>query len=168
MEIIKNFIRTHKKLSLVLAIVISLFLLNLLIKLFVGYYSPKNREDWAFATYEYWAETWDSYEGRVGGVVVEYDGDEEVVFVPKYIDGERVMEIGRYSFDYADDDIRVIIVPEGVKKISHRAFWGCDNLELLFLPMSISEVDEGSLQCHSRNLKIITFNPKVLAVMNAE
>ena len=49
--------------------------------------------------------------------------------------------VGEMAFNFVEGVTRVII-PEGVKRIEHAAFYCCENLESITLPESLEEVDE--------------------------
>lgn len=159
-ERIKSFFSKHKKGITILAVVwISITLL----KLMMGVYFPLNREDWGINSY--WAVSAD----MDSGIISCYEGNDSFVVVPKYIAGEKMVRISDYAFDYNVNRVETIIIPEGIKDIDHRAFWGCDNLRTLYLPLSISEISKSSLQFSNnsiRNVNVITLNPKVLSLLS--
>jgi len=163
---ILNFFKKHPKIRVTLIVLIVLFIMNVIIKFAIGVYFPWNREDWSFVTYEKWAETWEVYEGRKGGVLLEYTGDSNMVIIPKYIDGKRVTEINQYAFDAGlgsdkFDNVHTIIVPDGVKKIGKSAFSDCNNLKYLYIPMSVDSFSRYAFSELPRDVKVITLNSDV-------
>lgn len=155
----KKFLIKHKVAVIVLLLIIVSIIL---IKVFMGFYFPWVRSDWSFMTKEHCLETWGNLNNA--GKVTAYDGDSSVVVVPKFIDGERVTTIDGYAFDYNPngENIRTIIIPEGVKKIDSMAFIGCENLETIYLPLSIEEISYGFMGLKNySSLNVISLNPLV-------
>lgn len=159
----------HTKLKVAVFVVLGLVVINIFLKLALGVYFPWHREDWSFLPYTYWNE--DSE--LKGGAILSYEGQNRVVVVPSHIstpfavdgmDSTRVVSIEQRAFGYLSpsqaEAIEIIIVSEGIEKIEKMAFFDCENLKLLYLPMSIKEISENAF-VHISDATIITFNPIV-------
>lgn len=74
-------------------------------------------------------------DGFVGGnnVVLKYIGSKKTVSLPK-----DCIAIGPYAF--AGKNIREVVLNEGLKVISDRAFYGCDKLEKIVIPKSVRQI----------------------------
>lgn len=72
------------------------------------------------------------------GVIEEYIGPGGDVVIPATIDGEPITEIGANAFAN-NQDISTVVIPEGVEKIGHRAFYQCANLYAVEFPYSLYE-----------------------------
>ena len=86
-----------------------------------------------------------NYKYKVSGeeaTITAYTGSEEVVSVPSVIDGYKVTAIGTWTF-YDCYTVKQIEIPEGVVKISHKAFMRCNNLETINLPEGLKEIGYG-------------------------
>jgi len=59
------------------------------------------------------------------------------IVLPSNPMGFKLVEIGRLGF--VRSNIKTIEIPEGVKKISSNAFWGCENLVSVTIPASVTE-----------------------------
>ena len=86
-----------------------------------------------------------NYKYKVSGeeaTITAYTGSEEVVSVPSVIDGYKVTAIGGWTF-YDCFTVKQIEIPEGVVKISDKAFMRCNNLETINLPEGLKEIGCG-------------------------
>ena len=91
-----------------------------------------------------------------GVIITEYIGHDTKVNIPKEIDGTKVTLIGECAFA-ADETVKEIIVPKGVRIIGHYAFSECKNLVKITLPESIRIIFSDVFdECYS--LKKIAFN----------
>ena len=171
---ILDYLKKHPKLKVTLIILIALFLLNTIIKFAIGVYFPWNRDDWGFLPYTYWNENSE----LKGGEITSYDGTEKIVVIPRRVataydkegmDSTKVVGIESWAFGYLSprqsETIEVIIVPEGIESIEKMAFYDCENLKLLYLPMSIKEISPLAFRGIS-DATVITFNPVVLEALN--
>ncbi len=70
-----------------------------------------------------------------GAVITKYVGNYLDVVIPPYLGGLPVVEIGSDSF--SDTTVRSVKVPEGVAKISDRAFFFCQSMDSIDLPESL-------------------------------
>lgn len=70
-----------------------------------------------------------------GAVITKYVGNYLDVVIPPYLGGLPVVEIGSDSF--SDATVRSVKVPEGVAKISDRAFFFCQDMDYIDLPESL-------------------------------
>ena len=74
------------------------------------------------------------------------DGEPVNLAVPALLDGKKVVRIGREAYNgtvgYCRECIRKITVPEGITSIGPLAFSGCQRLEELILPDSLTSLEE--------------------------
>ena len=70
-----------------------------------------------------------------GAVITKYVGNYLDVVIPPYLGGLPVVEIGSDSFSEAT--VRSVKLPEGVAKISDRAFFFCQDMDYIDLPESL-------------------------------
>ena len=70
------------------------------------------------------------------GVLTKYVGSDEHVVVP-----DGVTEID--SFVFSNGIFESVVLPEGLKKIGHNAFDGCNNLKTINIPDSVEEIGYG-------------------------
>lgn len=74
------------------------------------------------------------------------DGEPVDLAVPALLDGKKVVRIGREAYNgavgYCRECIRKITVPEGITSIGPLAFSGCQRLEELILPDSLTSLEE--------------------------
>lgn len=70
-----------------------------------------------------------------GAVITKYVGNYLDVVIPPYLGGLPVVEIGSDSF--SDTTVRSVKLPEGVAKISDRAFFFCQSMDSIDLPESL-------------------------------
>lgn len=70
-----------------------------------------------------------------GAVITKYVGNYLDVVIPPYLGGLPVVEIGSDSF--SDATVRSVKVPEGIAKISDRAFFFCQDMDYIDLPESL-------------------------------
>lgn len=100
------------------------------------------------------------------GRIDRYNGNDEVIEIPKEIGGAAVKSIGQLSFCY-NETVKEIIVPDGVESIGFEAFQRCPALESIKLPDSIKKIDEFAfLSCTS--LKSITIPSGVTAITKGD
>ena len=80
-----------------------------------------------------------------GGKIVNGD-----VVIPDTIDGKKVTEIGMYAFSSFDNstanNIKTLVIPEGVKKLNWYAFNTCQNLTEVTLPQSLEYIDSWAFE----------------------
>ena len=96
------------------------------------------------------------YETESGNTVITlYMGEDASVIVPEAFELEyaeipfTVLAIADEAFAY-NDDLRTIVIPEGVESIEYRAFFGCENLESVTLPSTLRNIgDEAFAYCSS-------------------
>ena len=105
-------------------------------------------------------------------IINSYIGYEKVIRLPSSIDGYPVKELGRHAFCHVFGtnvgqmyDMEYVILPEGIEKIGHSAFYGCDTLKAISIPSSVEIIDEKAfLSCSNleytgslRNVKSIAW-----------
>jgi len=67
--------------------------------------------------------------------------EDGVLTLPSEIDGKKVSVISASGVQGVDE-LKEIIIPEGVTTISDRAFHQCDNLEKIIIPNSVTSIGE--------------------------
>lgn len=92
------------------------------------------------------------------GVLIEYTGSDEKVVIP-----DGVKTIGEKAF-WGCDSLRFVTVPEGVAEISEYAFLECANLESVSLPDSIEWIGPSAF-AECKTLRSITI-PKAVACIS--
>ncbi len=106
--------------------------------------------------------------------------------IPKTLDGQPVVEIGREAFCncnmrevtipnsvvainngafYDCLYLAKVTIPNSVKVIGDRAFWGCHSLTEVVIPPSVTEIGEGAF-CDCRSLKKLTILYGVASINN--
>jgi len=103
-----------------------------------------------------------SFFGRVDdGVLMSYYGNYGLVRIPS-----QVTEIGEDAFRCYGSTapfVTAVIVPDGVTRIGNDAFYGCADLQFLYLPDSLTEIgDRAFYQC--RSLKEVTIPASVTKI----
>jgi len=78
-------------------------------------------------------------EGELSVNVRRYNGNDEHVTIPGYINGFQVKEIGYSAFEN-NDKIKKIIIEKGVTVIGHNAFMNCSELTEVELPESLLKI----------------------------
>ena len=71
--------------------------------------------------------------------ITGYEGSAETLTIPGEIDGLPVTTIGAVSFWFSDQ-LKSVVLPEGVTTIEHEAFANCKNLESASLPAGIQTI----------------------------
>ncbi len=81
-----------------------------------------------------------------------YLGTASVVEVPATIDGYPVTSVGGFE----EKDVTEVVLPEGIKRISIAAFYGCTNLQNITIPSSVKSIEEEVFN-NCTSLKSVTF-----------
>ncbi len=71
--------------------------------------------------------------------VTKYTGKSNEITFPAKIKGKTVTAIGSKIF-YSNEQLKSVIIPEGVKTIKEYAFFRCSNLESVRLPESLTSI----------------------------
>lgn len=74
-----------------------------------------------------------------------YHGASPDVYIPAMLYGYRVTEIGKAAFQL-HTDLRTVVIPEGVDRISDSAFCFCFQLQSVTLPKTLQHIGEGAFQ----------------------
>ena len=78
---------------------------------------------------------------REGGISIrDYIGSDKTVVIPSKIDGQAVTMIARDAF--AGTSIESVVIPDSVKFVVARAFYGCDQLKTVDFGDGIIEIQE--------------------------
>ncbi len=77
--------------------------------------------------------------------ITEYNGYDETVTIPSYINGKKVTAIGEGAF-YWNDTIKKVIIPGTVTSIGRNAFCDCEKLATVSIPDSVSTIESGAFQ----------------------
>lgn len=98
--------------------------------------------------------TQDGFTVTKEGTLISYTGGSlDNIAIPDEICGVTVKIIGTHAFQ--GTNIKNITIPEGVKKISDRAFSYCNFLEKIVIPRNVEEIGEAGFACCS-TLKSVT------------
>lgn len=68
--------------------------------------------------------------------IAGYEGNEEKITIPSFINGKKVVEIGHYAFEGYSSLVSVTI-PDGIEAIGNSAFYDCSSLASVNIPNSI-------------------------------
>ena len=98
-----------------------------------------------------------------GGIrICEYFGDEETVEIPSAVFGIPVTEMGEYSVTQKQE-MKHLILPDGIKKIAANAFADDISLEDVRLPETLESIGYGAFQyCYSMEEVVIPEGVKVI------
>jgi hypothetical protein len=101
---------------------------------FVDYYKMYNRQAGTYVRKGSWYRTkgnvpWDYHIVDGSAVITGYHGKESDVTIPAKIDGLPVSAVrgpgeGRSIFEYVEQEIKTLVISEGIKKITDSAFVG--------------------------------------------
>ena len=107
---------------------------------------------------EYKDYTIDEYDKYV--TIVTYNGNDEEVKIPSYINGKPVLTVEDSAF-YGNLTVKKITIPETVIRVGHQAFIGCLNLIEIYVPTSVLDFGEHALDNCPNLEKIHVENSKV-------
>ena len=83
-----------------------------------------------------------SYTEDGKGISIDaYNGSEEQVEVPAYIEGKRVIKIGNDAFSDAKN-LKTVKISAGVKELGDRVFYGSKKLKTIQIPKSLEKIGE--------------------------
>lgn len=85
-----------------------------------------------------------------GGTTIRitgYTGSGGVVYIPDTISGLPVTNLGKDSFK--ETGVTIVYVPEGVTNLSDGVFYGCSQLETVYLPSSLTTIGAEVFQSSS-------------------
>lgn len=88
---------------------------------------------------------WGYKENEDGTIsITSYGGKNETVIVPSEINGKKVTSIGGFymSLPSALENIKHIVIPEGITEIRRRAFGYCANLQRVDIPNTVQTIDD--------------------------
>lgn len=77
-----------------------------------------------------------------GGIkIYRFNENIENIIIPEQIDGKKVVELSANLF--ADrQELKSVVIPEGVEVIGDYVFYNCPNLKTVILPESLKEIDQ--------------------------
>ena len=78
-------------------------------------------------------------------IIKEYNGYASTVIVPSSYNGYPIETIAYNAF-WRGDEIKEIIVSDGIKVIEDGAFYSCDKLYRVYLPASLTEVGKNAFE----------------------
>lgn len=88
--------------------------------------------------------------------ITRYKGSGGAVVIPATINGKRVTKIGNGAFDTGiNDNIKSVIIPNGVTEIGQRAFRFCHGLTSITIPKSVTSI--GDLAFDETNISSVYF-----------
>lgn len=91
--------------------------------------------------------------GREYAILTSCEGDRKKVVVPAVWNGKPVKEL-RYLF-IAKDNLKEVVISEGIEVLGKRTFEYCSNIESLTLPSSLRKIE---VDAFSREVKIKTLH----------
>ena len=97
----------------------------------------------------------------IGKIAYKYKGKAPENGVVEIKEGTKYIRKTAFGYALYSDDIKQIILPEGLVEIGYMAFYGCENLESITLPESL-EVLRGEVFLGCKNLKEINFPDKYI------
>ena len=72
--------------------------------------------------------------------IYSYSGSDTDVVIPDELDGMKVTSLAAYSF-MRHNNLKSIVIPDGVTSIYDRAFYECPNLNSISIPKSVCMID---------------------------
>ena len=88
--------------------------------------------------------------------------DTDIIIPEQVLFKGRVIEIDNYAF-HNKNQMKSVVIPEGVVSIGDNAFENCKNLEHILLPQSLKSIGRGAFM-HCEKLKSILLPPTVTAI----
>ena len=107
---------------------------------------------------EYKDYTIDEYDKYV--TIVTYNGNDEEVKIPSYINGKPVLTIEDSAF-YGNLNVNKITIPKTVIRVGHQTFIGCLNLREIYVPTSVLDFGAHALDNCPKLEKIVVDDSKV-------
>lgn len=88
-------------------------------------------------------------------IVMEMEGDPQVIEIPEAVDHVPVRELAEYLF--SGKNCQIIRIPSGVKKIGRYGFYNCRNLEELWFSSDFTDLGSGAFTgCHKiRRMEVL-------------
>ena len=88
-------------------------------------------------------------------IVMEMEGDPQVIEIPEAVDHVPVTELAEYLF--SGKNCQIIRIPSGVKKIGRYGFYNCRNLEELWFSSDFTDLGSGAFTgCHKiRRMEVL-------------
>ena len=85
-------------------------------------------------------ENYNYYILDAGIHLTEYIGSNTVVEIPEYIDGKKVVVLG--SIFESNTTVTSVTIPDGIKAIPYRMFYGCTSLTSVTIPDSVTSIGD--------------------------
>ena len=118
----------------------------------VVYYTPSTEinqhEVGSFENYEYRVEK----DGTV--YITRWYGNDSVLQIPSELNGKQVTGIAKGAFSISQQ-LREVVIPEGIREIDEYAFALCSKLEKITLPESIIFIDDNAFSSCPEVLNVI-------------
>ena len=96
--------------------------------------------------------------------IIEYNGSEEAVVIPEFIQGKPVRVIGFHAF-WCNYDVRSMVLPQNLRMIAQSAFNSCENLEKLEIPYGTEIIGISSFRsCRRLKTLILPSSVKEIGV----
>jgi hypothetical protein len=89
------------------------------------------------------------------GHIEKYIGDNPNVIIPAAVDGVQVVQISNGAFT-GNENIKTVVIPDGVETIGSLAFAQCTSLESVIMPDSVTEVEYQAFE-GTKSLKSIVW-----------
>lgn len=84
--------------------------------------------------------------------ITGYTGNEETLVIPSVIDGYTVSEISDSAF--SSDQLKRVIITNGISKIGWFAFQGCANLSSVTIPSSVTSIGYSAFYTQAKGFTI--------------
>lgn len=108
-------------------------------------YNHDSYAELSMELYEQLAVNFQYEEGTDGIQITRYAGDDSVVVIPDYINGQPVTGIGELAFSRSEE-ICFLSIPQSVKKIGNNAFAECKKLSTITGIESVEELGYGAFR----------------------
>ncbi len=94
------------------------------------------------------------YENNTAVITGYTDSASAYLTVPSTVGSYRVVEIGKSAFE-ANTTLKHVVISEGIKKISEKAFASCTTLFCVDLPSTLNEIGVSSFESCSKLCEVV-------------